>query len=284
MSYVDAHHHLWDLGRRDQPWTAEPERRAIRRDFTPADLIAATAGTPVTSTVLVQVLNEAAETSDLLAYTRDCELIRGVVGWVDLADPAVEERLAELRAGPGGERLVGIRHQMQAEPDPAGWLARPEIQRGLAALAAAGLGYDLMIRPAQFEVAERTVHRHPGLTFVLDHLGKPPIATGPIEPWAAGINALAAAPNVRCKLSGLVTLADPLRWTVSDLRPYAETALEAFGPDRVLFGSDWPVCLMAASYDTVVATARDLVAGLTGAEQRSVLGDAARATYGDGLH
>jgi L-fuconolactonase len=284
MGYVDAHHHLWDLGRRDQPWTAEPERHAIRRDFTPSDLAAATAGTGVTSTVLVQVLNEAAETRDLLAYARDGDLIRGVVGWVDLADPAVGERLAELRAEPGGERLVGVRHQMQAEPDPGGWLARPEVQRGLAAVAAAGLAYDLMIRPAQFEVAQRTAHRHPGLTLVLDHLGKPPIATGPIEPWAAGIHALASAPNVRCKLSGLVTVADPRRWTVADLRPYAETALGAFGPDRVLFGSDWPVCLLAASYDTVFATARDLIAGLTGAEQRSVLGDAARSAYGDGLH
>lgn len=280
---VDAHHHLWELGRRDQPWTAEVERRPIRRDFTPADLAAAVAPCGVTATVLVQVLNEAGETHDLLTYARDSDLIRGVVGWVDLAHPAVPDQLAALRAEPGGERLVGVRHQMQAEPDPGGWLARADVQRGLRAVAAAGLVYDLMIRPAQFEVAARTARAHPDLAFVLDHLGKPPIATGPLGPWAAGIRALAAVPNIYCKLSGMVTVADPERWTVADLRPYARTALDAFGPDRVLFGSDWPVCLLAATYDKLVATVHELLAGLTDAERRQVLGGAARAVYGDGL-
>jgi L-fuconolactonase len=269
--FVDSHHHLWDLLRRDQPWTAAPGFAPIRRSFAVDDLARAVAGTGVAQTVLVQVLNDGGETRDLLTMAGTSDLIAGVVGWVDLADPAVAEKL---------EGLVGVRHQMQAEPDPGVWLARPAVQRGLRALARAGLAYDLMIRPAQYGVAARTVRDHPDLTFVLDHLGKPPIAEGPFEPWASGVRALARHPNLYCKLSGMVTVADHTRWTVADIRPYAEVALEAFGPDRVMFGSDWPVCLLAASYDKVVGLVEELTAGLTTAERNSVLGGTATAVYG----
>jgi L-fuconolactonase len=269
--FVDSHHHLWDLARRDQPWTAAPGFAAIRRTFGVADLARAVAGTGVHRTVLVQVLNDAAETRDLLATAATSDLIAGVVGWVDLGDPSVADHL---------QGLVGVRHQMQAEPDPGQWLARPAVRRGLRALARAGLPYDLMIRPAQYDVAARTVADHPDLAFVLDHLGKPSIAEGALQAWAAGIRALARNPNLYCKLSGMVTVADRSRWTVADIRPYADVAFEAFGPDRVMFGSDWPVCLTAASYERVVALVRELTAGLTAAERNRVFGDTATAVYG----
>jgi L-fuconolactonase len=278
-SIVDAHHHVWDLSRRDQPWTAAPDLAAIRRSFSDADLAAAVAGTGVTATVLVQVLNVAEETQDLLELAEKGDLIRAVVGWVDLADPAVADRLATLRAGSAGGYLVGVRHQMQAEPDPAAWLDQPAVRRGLRAVADAGLAYDLMIRPEQFEVARRTILAHPDVAFVLDHLGKPPIATGAIELWAAGIRGLAALPNLSCKLSGMVTVAHRAQWTVADLRPYAETALEAFGPDRVMFGSDWPVCLVAASYARVVTAMAELTRGLSDTERDLVFGGTAASVY-----
>jgi len=273
---VDAHHHLWDLDRRDQPWTTAPDLAAIRRTFTPADLAEAVADTGVGATVLVQVRNVAAETDDLLAVAEASDLVRAVVGWADLAAPGIADRLATLRSR---GRLVGIRHQMQAEPDPGQWLARREVQRGLDAVAAAGLAYDLMVRPAQFDVVRHTVAAHPGLTFVLDHLGKPPIAEGPIDPWAAGIRTLAALPNLYCKLSGMVTIADRARWTVADLRPYAETVIDAFAPDRVMFGSDWPVCLLAAPYHTVIAVAEELTASLAPGERDRIFGGTAREVY-----
>ena len=269
--FVDSHHHLWDLSRRDQPWTAAPGFGPIRRTFGVADLARAVAGTDVQRTVLVQVLNSTAETRDLLALAATSDLIAGVVGWVDLSDPEAGGKVAGL---------VGVRHQMQAEPDPGEWLARPAVQRGLAALARAGLPYDLMIRPAQYDVAARTVAAHPDLTFVLDHLGKPPIAAGPLEPWATGIRALARHPNVYCKLSGLVTVADHARWTVADIRPYTDVAIGAFGPDRVMFGSDWPVCLLAASYERVVTLVQELTAGLTATERDGIFGGTATAVYG----
>jgi L-fuconolactonase len=267
---VDAHHHLWDLGRRDQPWTAAPGFTAIRRSFDASDLAAAVGGTGVAATVLVQVLNEDGETRDLIGMAAASDLVAGVVGWADLTDPAVKDRL---------DGLVGVRHQMQAEPDPGAWLAQPAVQRGLRALDAAGLAYDLMIRPAQFDIAARTVAAHPDLRFVLDHLGKPPISDGPIGPWAAGIRALARLPNLYCKLSGMVTVVDRSNWTVADIRPYTEVAIEAFGPDRVMFGSDWPVCLLAAPYERVLGLVEELTGALTPAERNRVFGGTATEVY-----
>jgi L-fuconolactonase len=267
---IDAHHHLWHLDRRDLPWIRASEFASIRRNFEVADLAGTVAGTDVVATVLVQAANDAGETADLLAV--DSDLVAGVVGWVDLADPAVADHL-------GASRLVGIRHMTPAEPDPGAWFARSAVQRGLRAVAAAGLAYDLMIRPAQFAVAAQTVAAHPDLRFVLDHLGKPPIADGPIGPWADGIRALARFPNLSCKLSGMVTVADHARWTVSDIRPYADVVFDAFGPSRVLFGSDWPVCLIAADYRRVLDLVLDLTGSLTTTERELVLGGTARRVY-----
>jgi L-fuconolactonase len=269
---IDAHVHLWDLAVRDQPWI--PAGSPARRTFELADLRAALAPTSVERVVLVQVLNEPAETADFLAAAAD-DLVAGVVGWVDLADPCVAEVLTGL-AGTG--RLVGVRHQAQAEPDPAAWLTSPAVRRGLAELERAALPFDLMLRPEQLAAAVAVVRAHPSLQFVLDHLGKPPIAAGRVEPWAALVRRLATEPNVCGKLSGLQTLAAP-GWTDADLAPYVDVALEAFGAGRLLFGSDWPVSTSAAPYADVVAAAERACAALSGAEQAAVLGETARRVY-----
>jgi L-fuconolactonase len=253
---VDAHHHLWDLSVRDQDWIAEDS--PIRRDFTVADLAPEAAAAGVDRTVLVQTITVAEETPEFLELADTHDLIAGVVGWTDLTRPDIADELARLRELPGGRYLKGIRHQIQGEPDPQ-WLLRPDVRRGLAAVAEAGLVYDLLVLPHQLPACVKAAAALPQLTFVLDHLGKPPIASGALEPWATDLRALAAHPNTVGKLSGMVTEADPATWTVDDLRPYADVLLDAFGPDRLMFGSDWPVCALAATYGQVLDAARELV-------------------------
>lgn len=203
--------------------------------------------------------------------------IAGVVGWVDLTRPGVADELAAVRAGPAGDLLVGVRHQAQDEPDP-GWLLRRDVMRGIAAAGAAGLVYDLLVRPPQADAALDLARRLPEVSFVLDHAGKPDIAHGVWEPWATWITALAALPNVAVKLSGLVTEAAP-GWTPADVLPYARHVLDVFGPDRVMFGSDWPVCTLAASYAQVLALAEEAVPA---GDRNAVFGGTARRVYGIG--
>ncbi|MFF7450229.1 MULTISPECIES: amidohydrolase family protein [unclassified Streptomyces] len=253
---VDAHHHVWDLSVRDQDWI--PEGSPIRRDFTVADLAPEAAAAGVDRTVLVQTVTVAEETPEFLALAAGHDLVAGVVGWTDLTRPDVADELARLRSLPGGRFLKGIRHQVQGETDPQ-WLLRPDLRRGLAAVAAAGLVYDLVVLPHQLPACAEVAAALPELTFVLDHVGKPPVASGALDPWAGDLRALAARPNTVGKLSGLVTEAHPDGWTVEDLRPYADVALAAFGPDRLMFGSDWPVCLSTATYAEVLDAARRLV-------------------------
>jgi len=271
---IDAHHHLWDLGVREQPWLAQPGLAALRRNFLEPDyaLVAAAAG--VTASVVVQTVDLPEETPEMLAVAAGSDVIAGVVGWVDLTGADVAERLASF----GGGKLVGIRHQVQSEPDP-GWLVRPDVLRGLAAVARAGLVYDLVITTGQLPAASAAAEAVPDLTFVLDHLGKPPIAAGELEPWATDLGRLAALPNVAAKLSGLVTEADLGHWRTADLRPYAEVALECFGADRLMYGSDWPVCTVAAGYEEVLAAARELTSGLSAAEREAVFAGTATRIY-----
>jgi L-fuconolactonase len=270
---IDAHVHLWDLAVRDQPWI--PAGSPIRRPFTLPDLRAVIAGTGVERVVLVQVINDPGETADFLAAAEDDELVAGVVGWADLARSALPDALADLAAT---GHLVGIRHQALAERDPAGWLGLPAVRRGLAALEAAGLPFDLVLRPEHLPAAVAVARLHPSLRFVLDHLGKPPIATGKLEPWATALRALAAEPNVAGKLSGVHTVAPPGA-AYPDLAPFLEVALEAFGPDRLLFGSDWPVSMSATSYPDVVTVAERACAGLSDPERAAVLGGTATRLY-----
>lgn len=277
MRRIDAHHHLWDLTSRPQEWLDGTDLKPIRRSFGPADLRAVAGPSGVDATVLVQVLNDLDETADFLALAGKSDLVAGIVGWVDLTAPDVASQLDRLRTGPGGDRLVGVRHLVQSEPDPD-WLMRPDVLAGLRAVRDAGLAYDLLTLPHQLPAAVVAVRAVPDMVFVLDHLSKPDIKGGVVEPWATHLAALAAEPNVVAKLSGLVTEAGP-EWTVGDLRPYVDVALEAFGPDRLMVGTDWPVCLLAASYSEVVEAAEQLVAGLTEAEQGLVFGGTAERAY-----
>ncbi|TQE18525.1 amidohydrolase [Streptomyces ipomoeae] len=276
---VDAHHHVWQLSVRDQDWITGPELAPLRRDFTLADLAPEARAAGVSATVLVQTITVPEETPEFLALAASSDLLAGVVGWTDLTAPDVADTLARLRAGLGGEYLIGIRHQVQGEPDPR-WIVRPDVLRGLTAVAEAGLVYDLVVKPHQLRAAAEAAARSPELMFVLDHAGKPPIVSGALDLWAEEIRWFAALPNTVCKLSGLVTEADWGTWTVEDLRPYADTVLDAFGPERVMFGSDWPVCRLAASYGQVVATAQKLTAWLTPAERHEVFTGTAARTYG----
>lgn len=275
---IDAHHHVWDLTVRDQPWTVGDP--VLHRTFTAAELHPSLAWHGVDATVVVQTVCVPEETPELLALAATDRFVRGVVGWVDLTAPDVAERLAALRAGPGGGALVGVRHQVQEEPDPR-WLCRDDVRRGLAAVGAAGLVYDLVVTAEQLPAVVETVRALPHVRFVLDHAGKPPVASGAREPWATHVRALGRSGNVAAKLSGLVTEAGP-GWTVDVLRPYAATVLDAFGPRRTMFGSDWPTCLPVASYDDVVAATAELLVGLDDADRADVLGGTAQRWYGIG--
>jgi L-fuconolactonase len=278
MDIIDAHHHVWDLSVRDQDWITGPEMAPIRRSFSLADLRPSAQAAGVTATVLVQTVTVADETPEMLALAAADPLVAGVVGWTDLTSPAVADELARLASGPGGEYLAGVRHQVQSEPDPD-WLRRPDVIRGLRAVEAAGLCYDLVIRPRQLAAAAYAAAAVPGLTMVLDHAGKPPIASGDLGPWSADIRAFAARPNTVCKLSGLVTEAAPGA-PEAVFAPVADVVLSAFGARRTMFGSDWPVCLLAAGYADVVRLATVLTRGLSEPERTSVFASTAARVYG----
>jgi len=277
---VDAHHHFWDPARADYPWMTE-DLGPIRRAFGPADLAPSLGATGVEATVLVQTRSSLDETEEFLATAAATPFIRGVVGWVDLRDPGVDEVLARLRAAPGGDRLVGIRHQVHDEENPA-WLLRDDVRRGIAAVGRAGLVYDLLVRTRELPAARVVVAAMPNVRFVVDHLAKPPIRDGALRPWADEVDGFASLPNVWWKLSGLITEADWATWQPADLRPFVEHVLTVVGPERVMFGSDWPVCLLAAPYEKVVSTARALLesAGLSERERATVMGNNAVAVYG----
>ena len=270
---IDTHHHLWDLSVReqpwlvgDQPWATEEELAPLRRSFTVADLSCVAAPEGITGTVVVQVLGDPAETADLLAIASDAGLVRAVVGWADLTAADVGDQIAAYRARPGGSRLAGIRHPLLAEPDPE-WLARPAVRRGLGELAAAGgLCFELTLFSHQLPLAVETARSVPSLTFVLDHLGNPPVEDGDDGGWAAAIADLGRLDNVVCKLSGAHT--SPV--SAARLRPYYEAALAAFGPSRLMFGSDWPVSSLTAPYHEIAAMYRELISGLPPAEHDAI--------------
>lgn len=268
---TDAHHHLWDPDRRLYPWMADSALDPIRRRYTVDDLRAAV-GPDVAATVLVQTVSSVDETIEFLATARESGgFVAGVVGWVDLACAARAEVLDD-------ELLVGVRHQVEDEPDER-WLLRPDVQRGLRRLCDRALPYDLLVRAPQRAAALETVSLLHDVGFVLDHAGKPDIADGEWDCWADWISRLAERPNVVCKLSGLVTLAARGRCDIEEIRPYAEHVLDAFGADRVLFGSDWPVCELAATYGEVLSLAGALLTGASAGERAAVLGGTARRVY-----
>jgi L-fuconolactonase len=272
---VDAHHHLWAVDQ-GYSWLDDPSLAPIRRTFTPSDLRATLVAAGVSRTVLVEGGRcDTSEARFLLRHASDISEISGVVAWVDPASAAVAATIEEYRGLPGGERLVGIRSQVQGEDDPF-YLDRDDVRRGLAAVGAAGLAFDLVIRSDQIVAAARLARDLPDVRFVLDHLGKPPIRDGGFARWAGDLAELAACPNVTAKLSGLVTEAAWDSWTVDDLRPYVELGLRLFGPGRLMFGSDWPVCLLATAYGKWLGTLKLIVPVDAQAE---VFGGTAVRTY-----
>lgn len=250
---VDGHTHLWERASNPQDWIDPRSMAAINRDFLPADLGDALAratrpDATIESAVVVQSSNSAAETLEILAKSSDGN-ISAVVGWVDLAAPDIGERLDAVRTGPHGELLAGIRHTVHIEAD-SNWLLRRDVGNGLHALSDAGLTFDLVVRPEQLPLATRVVQDHPELTFVLDHLGKPPIASGSLEDWRRDLHSIAAFPNVVAKLSGLTIEADWLTWSANDVNRVLDDALAAFGPGRLIFGSDWPLIQLTGGYSS----------------------------------
>jgi len=273
---VDAHHHFWDPARATYPWMTEA-LAPIRRRFGPEDLEPLLAANGIDRTVLVQTRSNIAETREFLATAAQHDFIAGVVGWVDLTAD-VPRQLTSLRAGPGGAKLVGIRHQVHDEEDP-GWLGKKDVRRGIAAVGKAGLAYDILVRTRELPAALALVKALPDMRFVIDHIAKPPIASRAIDEWAAGMKPLAAFPNVFVKLSGMVTEADWKRWTVRDITPYVQRVLEWFGPERCVFGSDWPVCLVAASYARVIDVCGQAIGDLPADDRERIFGGNAAQLY-----
>lgn len=270
---VDSHVHLWDWQLAGYDWMTD-EMAAIRRPFSLADLRPHLQDHDVTGVVLVQTCSSGKETRGYLALASEQPEIVGVVGWLDLTDPSIGDVIAELRQGEGGRHLVGIRHQVHDEDDP-NWLDRADVRRGIAAVGQHGLTYDVLVRTRELPAAVRLVEDMTEQRFVIDHIAKPPIVAEQREPWARLMRRIAMNTHVACKLSGLVTEADWASWSIEDLRPYADLVVDAFSPNRILFGSDWPVCTLAASYADVVATARELLADLDEAERdRALFGTA----------
>ena len=275
MGRIDAHHHLWDLRRRPQPWA--DGLSTLARSFAFADLAPHLAQHDVTATIVVTSLPDFDETTDLLAVAAGEPAIRGVVGWLDLTAPDLAHQIAALVDGRGGDRLVGLRHPIQAELET--WCDRPAVRRGLATLAASDLTYDLLVTADQLKAATTLVADLPDLCFVLDHCGNPPLRDGDLAEWTAAVSELARFPNVAVKMSGLVTQADHETWSVADVRPAADHVLSAFGPSRTMFGSDWPVCLLATNYSGVVALTEQLLAGWSAGELGEVFGGTATRWY-----
>jgi L-fuconolactonase len=271
---VDAHQHFWFYSQEEYGWIDGP-MAAIRRDFLPADLLPLLTETGMDATVAVQARQSVEETEWLLELAEEHDWIAGVVGWVPLVSPQIEETLERLAAK---RKLKGVRHVLQGEPDD--YMQRDDFNAGIARLRRYSLAYDVLVVERQLPAAIEFVDRHPEQPFVLDHLAKPLIAARELEPWRTHIRELARRPHVACKLSGMVTEASFDTWTVEDLRPYIETVLECFGPGRLMFGSDWPVCTVASSYARWVGVVSDFVKELSTSEQGAILGGNAIKFYG----
>jgi len=273
---VDAHQHFWRLARNDYGWLTPTDTPAIYRDYLPADLAPLLKDCAVDKTVLVQCAETIAETEFLLDLAEEAPFIAGVIGWVDLADRDAPDLIARLAAN---KTLRGVRPMLQglAEDD---WILKPALAPAVAALKAHGLRLDILIFPRHLPYVATFFARHPDLAMVIDHGAKPYIAKGEIEPWRTDMRAIARDfPNVCCKLSGLATEA-ATDWNIDTLRPYAGVLLDAFGPARLMWGSDWPVLNMAGNYTGWFGTAQKLTQHLTDAERADIFGQTAARFYG----
>jgi L-fuconolactonase len=268
---IDAHQHFWRYQRSEYGWI-DDSMAILRRDFLPEDLQRDMTRAGFTASVAVQARQTLEETRSLLALADAYPFIAGVIGWIDLQAPDARAQIEQFGRHP---KLVGVRHIVQGEADD--WfLLRPEFGRGLSLLAEFDLTYDLLIYSRHLAVASELAARFPAQRFVLDHLAKPDVRGGEIRIWEAGLRKLAACANVWCKLSGLVTEADWGAWTPAQLRPYLDVAFECFGPGRLMIGSDWPVCTLAADYARAMAVVMEYVADRPAVERDGILGANAR--------
>lgn len=271
---IDSHHHFWKYDPVEYDWIG-PDMGKLQRDFLPADLEKEAASADIGGVISVQARQSVEETAWLLELASGSELIKGVVGWVPLVSPTVE---VDLERFAREQKLKGVRHVLQGEPDDR-YMLREDFNAGVRALGAFGLVYDILIFERQLPSAIGLADRHPSQVFVLDHVAKPRIKDGLFEPWNRNIRELARRPNVYCKLSGMVTEADWSDWSNEQLRPYVDTVLEAFGPARLMFGSDWPVCLVAGTYGGWQETVGRLTGGLSADEQAQLFGGTAIEAY-----
>lgn len=274
MLKIDSHHHFWKFTEADYGWI-EPSWTELRRDFLPADLEREIRRTGIDGVVSVEAHMSVAETRRLLAYAGQHAFIRGVVGWAPLVDSRVAAVLDEFS---GQAKLRGIRHVLQCEPD--GHMARDDFNRGITEVTRRGLVFDICIFERQLPEAIALVDRHPNQVFVLDHIAKPRIRDGMMEPWRKNIRELAKRPNVFCKTSGMVTEADPKKWDEAQLWPYFDTVVDAFGAQRLMFGTDWPVCLLGTGYRQWYETVVTWLDVLPEADQAWILGGTATKVYG----
>ena len=270
----DAHQHFWQYDPVEYGWIND-KMGILKRDFLPRDLEPLLSAEGFDGSIAVQARQSLEETRWLLELAEQNTIIKGVVGWVDLCSPALDAQLEEFGRNP---RLVGLRHVVQDEPDDE-FMLRPDFRRGIARLGDYGLKYDVLIYPKHLPSALKLVREFSDQQFVLDHIAKPLIADGVLEPWKSNIRELATCDNITCKLSGMVTEARWQQWHADDFRAYLDTVLEAFGPQRLMIGSDWPVCTLSASYSSTMGLVKNYIAHLSAKEQGAILGGNCAAFY-----
>jgi L-fuconolactonase len=272
--FIDAHHHLWKYSQEQYPWMLEG-MEGIRRDFLIPELQKAARDAGISGTVAVQARQTIEETKWLLGLAGSSDLIRGVVGWVPLVDADVAKQLEAFAAE---AKLKGVRHVLHDEPDDF-YMLRDDFNRGVSRLKDFGLQYDILIFERHLSQTIQFVDRHPNQRFVVDHIAKPRVKAQVRSPWQELITELARRENVCCKLSGMATEADWRQWTESDLRPYFDITLDAFGPKRLMFGSDWPVILVACDYKRWTEMVRSWISEMSAAEQAFIMGGTAKLAY-----
>ena len=271
---IDSHHHFWKYDPVEYDWI-DDSMKVIRKDFFPENLKTTVQEAVVDGVISVQARQCVEETDWLIGMAHQYEFIKGVVGWLPLIQDDVEEYLVKY----ANEKILkGVRHVIQGEPDPE-FMLRKDFNNGISLLKKYSLVYDILIVERQLPDTIRFVDQHPEQVFVLDHIAKPFIGRNELSPWKENIQELAKRENVNCKISGMVTEADYQKWTPSQLLPYFEVILEAFGPDRLLFGSDWPVCLVATSYKNWMGLVRKSIAQLSESEKANIMGENAIRLY-----
>lgn len=275
---IDAHQHFWDrsLTNFDHSWQESPGLEKICRSFMPTDLKPLIDEVGVKKTIFVQTQHDIAENRWVLDATKDCGFVAGVVGWVDLASEQCEEQLLQFK---DESRFVGVRHVTQDEPDDD-FIIRPDVLRGLKVLEKHNVPFDLLFYTKHLHHADQLGRELPNLPMVIDHLSKPKIKDGLVDGWQDDLRAAAKHTNIYCKLSGMITEADHANWKPADLKPYVETALECFGPDRCMYGSDWPVSELAGSYKQVFEALNEALGPISDSERQAIFGGTATTFYG----